>query len=1341
MTLSFSFDRNSRRFSSILGKSFLACSFLAVTTFTLSDALALQGGGGTRTAPPGLGAGGGAATGGKVGPGTLEVPLGDVEVPMPSNLGEFVGDFDAAVRLGKAFFWDIQAGSDGQTACASCHFHAGSDNRIKGQLSPGRDGGYALMHSGSGGANYTTEALDYPFHQMANPSDAGSDVIQSVDDVMGTAGVMKRLFQNIVLGESEDDGDVQISSTFSVGGINVSQVTGRQAPTVINAVFNHRQFWDGRADFNFNGVSIWGDRDTGAQVLEMDSSGSLQWVQISIDHASLASQAVGPVISGTEMSWLGRDFKQLARKMLSLDPLADQMVDPEDMHLGSLSDSPHRGLISGTSYSDMIEAAFLDKWTAGAGSVDGYSHMENNFSLYWGLAILCYETQLVSDQTPWDLFEAGDASALTEQEKRGLARFNSGGAACFACHTGSEFAGGTWTNIVDPLEGAGAAVERMGMENGGQGAALVLSTVPAPTNPRMEGHDEVWHIDFDPRGMQIEIFRPDTGQIIAQGAIPGGGGCAVAEFEAHLNGGPGAPTSPIDPIEPHPPSEFEVEVLVMGDVTGSGFCGVKLFIEGGIVFGAGTPAGGYPVLINGMQVGALIMPEAMPDAVYDDGYYNIGVRPTQDDLGGGGVGPFGPKSITERLKAGDPTVQHLDLAEAVQSGERSAVNGTFRAPTLRNIALTGPYMHNGSMATLEQVVQFYARGSDFFNENIDDLDPEVAGVGSLRGKADAQADLVAFLRNGLTDPRVKNSSGPFSHPSLPLKVGVVGNEQAVADSGNGEGVVEIFELPATGINGGPEIDAFIDGLEAGITVTIGAIEGSLAGPANEIEEDGLLGCGLGGFPLDSVRVVRVSLAKAPQHTVMIPYSVTDSSALSFGTPPSSLIFMEDDWFHPQEIVLIGNQDGLIDGDQVASLTFGSAISGDSAYSGMVLEDLEFLVLDTSAEAGVIFIDGQATNAFANGSAQYPFHSIGEAADCASAQTPPGEAVTLTLVPGVHIGDASISGYRLHLNSSGAAVLQGSGSGPVLSFAGTLSAGSVVEGIEIRGGSGLAGGVLVTDSCSVTLQSCVLTDNQGNLAGGVAVRNSSDVTLMGCQIQNNSSMNGAGGIGVEGGTATVMASILAGNTSTQGGGGLRVYNSGNVTLNSCLVIGNSANSGGGIMMDGGNLLLEQTRVIGNTSLSDGGGVHCVNSAQLELVASKITNNSAAGNGGGICLNGGRLTATRATLASNLGAQVHLSNNTEVFLNTSILWGGGFNQGIVNAGRQSVLGQVAFSIVDFDGFDSSAGIPLQADPLFVDPFNGNHSVQGGSPAIDSGDPALGSDSDGSAPDMGSHAVLGN
>jgi cytochrome c peroxidase len=79
----------------------------------------------------------------------------------------------------KALFWDEQAGSDG-LACASCHFQAGADNRVKNQLSPGlrnQQGPPVSQRfnmtgsNQSGGPNYTLKKSDYPFHQLADPND------------------------------------------------------------------------------------------------------------------------------------------------------------------------------------------------------------------------------------------------------------------------------------------------------------------------------------------------------------------------------------------------------------------------------------------------------------------------------------------------------------------------------------------------------------------------------------------------------------------------------------------------------------------------------------------------------------------------------------------------------------------------------------------------------------------------------------------------------------------------------------------------------------------------------------------------------------------------------------------------------------------------------------------------------------------------------------------------------------------------------------------------------------------------------------------------------------------
>ena len=63
--------------------------------------------------------------------------LKTVAIPEPDNLTEFVKDKTAAIALGKTLFWDMQVGRDGIQACASCHFHAGADNRSKNQINSG----------------------------------------------------------------------------------------------------------------------------------------------------------------------------------------------------------------------------------------------------------------------------------------------------------------------------------------------------------------------------------------------------------------------------------------------------------------------------------------------------------------------------------------------------------------------------------------------------------------------------------------------------------------------------------------------------------------------------------------------------------------------------------------------------------------------------------------------------------------------------------------------------------------------------------------------------------------------------------------------------------------------------------------------------------------------------------------------------------------------------------------------------------------------------------------------------------------------------------------------------
>jgi cytochrome c peroxidase len=94
-------------------------------------------------------------------------------------------------------------------------------------------------------------------------------------------------------------------------------------------------------------------------------------------------------------------------------------------------------------------------------------------------------------------------------------------------------------------------------------------------------------------------------------------------------------------------------------------------------------------------------------------------------------------------------VSYQDLGRAEITG-KAEDRYRFRTPTLRNIAQTGPYMHDGSLATLDSVVTFYYRGipdSGIHGLPLDTL--------ALRGQSFSEIPLlVAFLKSLTGEPPV-----------------------------------------------------------------------------------------------------------------------------------------------------------------------------------------------------------------------------------------------------------------------------------------------------------------------------------------------------------------------------------------------------------------------------------------------------------------------------------------------------------------------------------------------------------------------------------------------------------
>ncbi len=722
----------------------------------------------------------------------------------PAGMNALIADNDWAIVLGKALFWDEQVGSDGM-ACASCHFSAGMDSRPTNQLSPGlndvrfpggdtqfggleqaqgtvaNDIGHVSPAGTAGrtaggqvaGPNITLTADDFPFHKLADIGEHNADILYTTNDVWSSAGTMNG--QLVAVNETGgfDDCGPADPAVFNNGhGFAARKVEPRNTPTMINAAFNFENFWDGRAKNVFNGVDPFGNRTLAenplARIVMVDSaarrvptSSDLKLAALSVTNSSLASQATGPPLSDFEMSCSGRTFHDLGRKLLSNRALASQIVHAQDSVLGPFSAAGRFFL----RYNRLVRLAFDSSLWSGRGRYEivdnagqaqlvrsrtGYTQMELNFAMFFGLAIQAYEETLISDDSPMDRHfdDRPGLPNLTPAQLRGLAVFQGKGL-CHDCHNTPVMSAASTISM--GLEGV---IERMPM--GGDNGAL---------NP-----PAVYDNGFYNIGVTRTVADLGRG-----GTDPYGHPLSFSrQFIREMQGIPAV------------------------DVIDVNFCGMEApFIAASFL--PTNPAS---------EVGFIPL---------DCGEGVVGVQP---------------------VLAGTPgAVSTNSLNRNDRRSFVVAIDGSFKTPTIRNVGLTGPYMHDGGMKSLEEVVQFYSRSGNYRSHFLyDTLDAligdqnacaQVDGLGDLGnstgtgllGECDPvpnqlrgsnfdpaiielaltpgeQADLVQFLL-AATDERVACSKAPFDHPSITIR-----NGASLVDS-NGDGRADdvVSFLQAVGAGG------------------------------------------------------------------------------------------------------------------------------------------------------------------------------------------------------------------------------------------------------------------------------------------------------------------------------------------------------------------------------------------------------------------------------------------------------------------------------------------------------------------------------------------------------------
>ncbi|MBH97246.1 MAG: hypothetical protein CMM56_02210 [Rhodospirillaceae bacterium] len=209
----------------------------------------------------------------------------------------------------------------------------------------------------------------------------------TIDDVWGSPGVINM----------DESGEPMVHDMFGFD----PQVTPRLAPSSFGSLWATEQFWDGRATSEFL------DPLTGEVIIA--SGGSLE------------NQAISPLFDPVEMAKPKRTWEDLITKIQELKPLALASNIPPDM-AKAIAENPD--------YPSLFEAAFQTSEIT---------------PVHIAFAIATYERTLVADQTPWDLYMAGDENALSQDAKFGWRVFQE--LRCVNCHEPPLFTNNDYLNI------------------------------------------------------------------------------------------------------------------------------------------------------------------------------------------------------------------------------------------------------------------------------------------------------------------------------------------------------------------------------------------------------------------------------------------------------------------------------------------------------------------------------------------------------------------------------------------------------------------------------------------------------------------------------------------------------------------------------------------------------------------------------------------------------------------------------------------------------------------------------------------------------------------------------
>ena len=297
----------------------------------------------------------------------------------------------------------------------------------------------------------------------------------------------------------------------------------------------------------------------------------------------------------------------------------------------------------------------------------------------------------------------------------------------------------------------------------------------------------------------------------------------------------------------------------------------------------------------------------------------------------------------------------------------------------------------------------------------------------------------------------------------------------------------------------------------------------------------------------------------------------------------------------------------------------------------------------------------------------------------------------------------------------------------------------------------SGGGIYCDHSSPSLENVTITGNSAGWGGGgICCSYCSRPSLENVTITGNSAYFRGGGIYCSDSFPNLENVTITDNSAESSGGGIYFYVS-VPSLENVTITGNSATGGGGIGCTYSTLSLENVILALNSAVY-GGGISCNNSHLcLGVVNVTITGNSAV-YGGGIYWSGHSIPSlVNVTITGNIavyGGGIFCNSSlypSYPSLSNCILWND-YPQEIyfsedsdpdtITISYSDVQGGESGIITNNNGTVNWLEGNIDADPLFLDPANGDYHLNENSPCIDAGDPDSPLDPDGTIADMGAY-----